>query len=123
MLKPYFQNETVTIYLGDCRETLPKLSNLIQTTVVTDPVWPNAIPELQGSDRPQELLTKMFDASASIPVVRAAVHLGCDSDPRFLQAVPDILPFFRTTWLRYSCPSKKGRLLCGSDRRRLSHDN
>jgi hypothetical protein len=43
------------------------------------------------------------------------VHLGSDSDPRFLSAVPDRWPFFRACWLDLACPSYKGRLLYTSD--------
>ena len=36
-MKPYFQNEWVTIYHGDCREILPLLSDI--SAVVTDPPY------------------------------------------------------------------------------------
>lgn len=111
---PYFQNELVTIYLGDCREILLNRSFGESYSLITDPVWPNPIPELEGSDRPEELLAEMFASLSRLPE-RAAIHLGTNSDPRFLRAVPDALPFFRTAWLRYSCPSRRGRLLQGAD--------
>lgn len=36
-MKPYFQDESVTIYHGDCREILPGLSGV--DLVLTDPPW------------------------------------------------------------------------------------
>ncbi|MEM6425385.1 MAG: DNA methyltransferase [Cyanobacteria bacterium P01_D01_bin.128] len=113
-MKPYYQNALITLYLGDCREILPNLAIDGAYSLITDPVWPNAIATLQGSDRPQELLAEMFGSLPRLPE-RAAIHLGTNSDPRFLTAVPSALPFFRTAWLRYSCPSRRGRLLQGSD--------
>jgi len=46
---------------------------------------------------------------------RLAVHLGCDSDPRFLAVVPTRYAFFRICWLRYIRAHYKGRLLYNSD--------
>jgi len=43
------------------------------------------------------------------------VQLGCDSDPRFLIAIPKYFKFLRTCWLRYACPTRKGRCLYGAD--------
>ncbi|GAG52137.1 unnamed protein product, partial [marine sediment metagenome] len=48
-------------------------------------------------------------------VKRLAIHLGCDTDPRFLSVVPFKYPFFRVCWLRYIRPHYKGRLLYNSD--------
>jgi hypothetical protein len=108
-MQPYFQNHLVTLYHGDCREVLPSL-HLQAPTVITDPVWPNALPQLQGGDRPCELFAEMLQV---VDPKRLAVHLGCDSDPLLL--APVTLPFFRVAWLRYSCPGRKGRLLQGAD--------
>src|SRR3990167_5528421 len=99
-----------TLYLGDCRDVLPEIGPV--DAVVTDPVWPNTKVEFQGSADPQKLLA---DAIALIEVKRLAIHLGCDSDPRFLQAVPDAWKFFRVVWLEIARPHYKGRLLYGSD--------
>ena len=46
---------------------------------------------------------------------RCAIHLGCDSDPRFLRAVPATLPFFRVAWLKIARVGYKGRLLMTGD--------
>ncbi|KKM01980.1 hypothetical protein LCGC14_1788910, partial [marine sediment metagenome] len=37
-MKPYFQDESVTIYHGDCREILPQLGPA--DVILTDPPWP-----------------------------------------------------------------------------------
>lgn len=96
-----------TLYLGDCREILP----LHADALITDPVWPNnTIPEFMGMDAAALIAAAM---NAPPEVKRAAIHLGCDSDPAVLSGVP--LPFFRVCWLRYARPHYKGRLLYGAD--------
>jgi len=81
--------------------------------VLTDPVWPNAAAEITGRSGPEELMHGMF---AVLPdVKRLAIHLGCDSDPRFLTTVPLKYEFFRVCWLRYIRAHYKGRLLYNSD--------
>lgn len=110
-LSPYYHDNYVTLYHGDCREILPEISlDLLNLSLITDPVWPNALPCLRGSDRPQALLTQMLAALAGNPI-RMALHLGSNSDPRFLGAVPASLPFFRDVKLEYVCPGKFGRFL------------
>jgi hypothetical protein len=115
-MQPYFENGSIRLYHGDCREILPSLKDLAFSnfSLLSDPVWPNAIAELQGSDRPFELLREMF-AALLFPPVRVALQIGCDSDPRILSAVPEEIPFFRVSWMRYACPGRKGRLLQGAD--------
>ena len=108
-MKPYFQDEAVTIYHGDCRDILPQLE--LVDTVITDPVWPNALPVF-GIDDPKRLFT---EACALMKTERIVVQLGCDSDPRFLTAVPQKFPALRTCWLDYACPSYKGRILYTGD--------
>lgn len=111
-MKPYYEHAGITIYHGDCREILPQLKSDVDT-VITDPVWPNCSPHLVGSDRPKELLGEMCMALPEAK--RLIIHLGCDSDPRFLSAVPESWPFLRLSWLRYACPTRKGRCLYGAD--------
>ena len=113
-MKLYFQNNFVKLYHGDAREAASVIPSG-KISLITDPVWPNSIRCLAGSDRPQELLSEMFQAYESLDIHRTAIHLGTDSDPRFLNAVPQSLKFFRTANLRYCCPGKKGRLLQGHD--------
>ena len=107
-MKPYYQEGGVTIYHGDCREILPSIE--VEDAMITDPVWPNAHVELVGRKDPEGLLRQMCEV---IPagVKRLVVQLGCDSDPRFLSAVPSSWPFMRVCWLDYARPSYKGRLL------------
>ena len=83
-------------------------------TIYCDPVWPNnALPEFAHFN-PRQLF-----ASAAVHFPRLAkrvlVHLGCDSDPRILDGVPDCLPFFRVVNLRYARPHFKGRVLYDRD--------
>jgi len=112
-VKPYWRNKEheLTIYCGDAREILPGLA--VETCCV-DPVWPNALPELAGADDPEHLFADICEALPK-SVERLIVHLGCDSDPRFLQRVPERFPFFRVATLDYARPSYKGRLLYGFD--------
>ena len=110
-MKPFYQDEWVTIYHGDCREILPQLEAI--ETIITDPVWPNTKAQLRGSEDPLSLFSEM--TSALPEVKRIVVQLGCDSDPRFLLAIPSSWPFLRVVWLRYANPSYKGRLLLSAD--------
>jgi len=106
-MKPYFQEDGITIYHGDCREVLPSLS---ADAVITDPVWPNsAFPNISD---PRKLLA---EALALCDVTRVVIHLGCNSDPRFLSAVPERWSFFRACWLEIACPNYLGRLLYTAD--------
>lgn len=110
-IKPYYKQDGITIYCGDCREILLELEGL--ETVITDPVWPNTIVDLPGADRPTELFHEMCMALPRAD--RLIVQLGCDSDPRFLAAIPSSWKFLRVCWLDYARPSYKGRLLYTGD--------
>ena len=108
----YYREPSGVIYCGDCREILPLLNDY--QTVLTDPVWPNALPSLIGSENPYELFRdamSLINESAE----RVIVHLGVDSDPRFLSGVPTRFNFFRVVQLRYGLPSYKGRILYDRD--------
>jgi len=107
--KPYYDEDGITIYHADCRDIL---CDLRADTIITDPVWPNATVPLAGSDDPYRLLSNALWRT-SCP--RLAVQLGCDSDPRFLGAVPPHYPFFRTCWLELARVGYKGRLLMTGD--------
>jgi site-specific DNA-methyltransferase (adenine-specific) len=89
VIQPYYQDEWVTIYHGDCREILPELVPV--ETVITDPVWPNCAPDLPGKENPQRLFNEML--SVLPPAERLVIHLGCDTDPRFLSGIPIVYPF------------------------------
>jgi hypothetical protein len=106
---PYYEHAGIRIYCGDCRQILPQLE---AECIITDPVWPNSV--FATIENPSKLLGEAL-AAARESVERIAIHLGCDSDPRFLATVPDRWPFFRVCWLDYARPSYKGRLLYGSD--------
>jgi site-specific DNA-methyltransferase (adenine-specific) len=106
-VKPYYEDERATIYHGDCREILPQLEPA--DAVITDPVWPNAKVPMFGQKDPLAMFGAMWEALPGLPK-RAAIQLGCDSDPRFLAAVPVGLPFFRVAWLEVVRMSYKGRL-------------
>jgi site-specific DNA-methyltransferase (adenine-specific) len=108
-MRPYYQDQSITIYHGDCREILPALAAQPDTCIV-DPVWPNSV--FPGVENPQRLFAEMCE---QLTVARLVVHLGCNSDPRFLVSVPERYGFLRVCWLRYACPSYRGRILVGSD--------
>jgi DNA methylase len=112
-MKPYFERDGIALYHGDCLEVIPDLE-AEPTVVITDPVWPNAVDSLAGSGDPAGLLASML---ASLPesVSRLVIQIGCDSDPRFLGAVPDRWPFLRSCFLEYVRPYYKGRLLYTND--------
>jgi len=112
---PYYDHNGITIYHGDCREILPDLDQA--GLLLADPVWPNASVEMFGSDNPYKMFHKMWRilwAFEKLPA-RAAIQLGCDSDPRFLNAIPSELEFFRTVNLEISRKGYKGRLLMTGD--------
>lgn len=113
-MRPYYEDiaSGITIYCGDARAIVPQLDRA--DAIITDPVWPNALPTLAGADDPAGLFAAV---AADFPRLapRLVVHLGADSDPRFLAGVPAALPFIRVCWLEYAVPGYKGRLLYDSD--------
>lgn len=114
-MTPYYERSGITLYCGDAREILPHLEAAPDHgVVITDPVWPNAPAGVFGVADPAALF---LDVAAHFPRLarRVVVHLGCMSDPRFLAGVPAELPYVRTCWLRYACPSYCGTVLNGGD--------
>jgi hypothetical protein len=110
-----YAEDGVRLYRGDCRGILGHLDlSPSGTVIITDPVWPNAQPGLFGVAEPYALF---LEVAALFPAVcrRAVVQLGCNSDPRFLSAVPASMPFVRACWLRYACPSYAGTVLKSGD--------
>lgn len=114
------------IYHGNSLMLLPRLLMcdpeverhrcLSDISVITDPVWPNTSVQLAGSDDPCGLLdAALYRLRERRGVRRIAIHLGCDSDPRFLKAVPDDWPFFRVVHLELARMGYKGRLLMTGD--------
>jgi len=114
MNTPYYSKDGIILYCADSRELLPEFQDQSFDVVLTDPVWPNAVASLAGSDDPAGLFAS---AAQHFPRLckRAVVQLGCDSDPRFLLGMPAEMRFFRLCWLGYSMPSYKGRVLYQAD--------
>lgn len=111
-MKSYYEEPGITIYHGDARQIVASLGYLPGESVITDPVWPNsAFPDVEN---PQQLLSDVL-AFANEQTKRIVIHLGCNSDPRFLAAVPSAYPFFRVCWLELACPNYVGRLLYTAD--------
>ena len=108
-MQPYYQEPGITIYHGDARDII---ASIAAEAIVTDPVWPNSVfPKVAD---PQKLLGEVL-SSVDESVQRVTVHLGCDSDPRFLCAVPLRWPFVRVCDLDYALPTYKGRIVQGGD--------
>ena len=105
-----FSIDGVSLYRGDSRKILPEILAGKKVVVLTDPVWPNAIPQLAGFADPIGLLRDTLAAIAPF-CDRLAIQMGCNSDPRFLAAVPSEFEFFRTVHMKYVCPYYRGRLL------------
>jgi site-specific DNA-methyltransferase (adenine-specific) len=103
-VKPYYEESGITIYNADCREVLPQIE---AEAIITDPVWPNCEHIFPGIDA-QRLL---HEALSVAKVDRATIHLGNNSDPRFLQAVPTRFKFLRVCYLEYACVGYMGRIL------------
>ena len=111
-MRPYYEHGGITIYHGDCREVLPQLGTV--DLVLTDPVWPNALPELQGSENPLGLWMQAVDVFPD--AARIVVWLGCQSDPGFMAAIDrKRYPFLRMMYLRRAVPSYNGRCLVTGD--------
>lgn len=104
MISPYYADEWVTIYCGDARQILPEMAAGSAHVILTDPPWPGyTVPGLIGSDHAEELFREV---ACHFPRIcdRLMVVLGCDTDPRFLRAVPESLDFQRVIWLRRTPP-------------------
>jgi DNA methylase len=104
--RPYYQDDLVTLYRGDAHQ----FAGLRADSIITDPIWPNAT-VFKHKD-PYGLLCSVLEG---LYANRVVIHLGCDSDPRFLCAVPKRWQFIRVCNLRYAVPSYKGRLLYTGD--------
>lgn len=109
-MKPYYSEDGITIYLGDCREVLPQLEAV--ESIITDPVWPNCPAGLLiGSDDPHSLFAQ-FWIIVKKPA-RAVFVMRHDSDPRMLNPVD--LPYARSVQLPYVMPGYIGRWLGGDE--------
>ena len=112
MTRPYYEDTKagIVIYHGDAREVLPGLA---ADVLLTDPVWPNAHPDLAGAADPYGLFEDAL--AVAPPVKRLVIWLGCQSDPRFLLAVPRSWPFLRMQYGSRAVPSYNGRCLVSGD--------
>lgn len=116
-MKPYYEHGGITIYHGDCRDVLPELGKVDAApfAMITDPVWPNCPPGLLiGQEDPKGLLQSALRLVEN-EIVRAAIVLRSDSDPRFLEAVPRSWPFVCTQAMSYAVPMYLGRVLGGTE--------
>jgi hypothetical protein len=111
-LKPYYSDDWCTIYHGDCRVVLPDLEGFTDT-IITDPVWPNAHPDLAGSEDPLGLFRETLRVLPKAK--RLCVWLGVQSDPRFLRVVPKRWTFLRKCYMRRAVPHYNGRCLVSGD--------
>lgn len=108
----------IKLYLGDCRAILPALRvEPARGVVVTDPVWPDAPPEMFGVSGLTATRQLLGESARWWPALaeRALVILGCGSDPRVLSVLPDELVFQRVSWCRYARPIPRGDKLLTSD--------
>ena len=100
------------VICGDCVAVMKLIPDKAIDIVVTDPPWPG---------HKVKFVVDEYDtfARAAAQIARIArrlvVHLGCDTDPRFLKTVPESMPFIRVCWLRYVPVRYKGNILWGSD--------
>lgn len=95
------------IHRGDARYNLHLADGM--KTMITDPIWPNC-QRVFDCDDPYKLLSETIDALPK-SVERIVIVLGCDSDPRFLTAVPDRFPYLKNCFLEFCQPTYKGRNL------------
>jgi len=78
-MRPYYQDEWVTIYHGDCREILPQLDVKVDL-VLTDPPYPDQHPEYGNSDisilnglNCRQLI--FWSPKATFPLDYTAIHI------------------------------------------------
>ena len=111
-MKPYYSEDGITIYHGDCVELLQ--DDFRCDSLITDPIWPNSARVFPGV-KPKQLLEAALLRLDHQVTRRVVIHMGIDSDPRFLCAVPSEWPFIRKCDLDYARPTYKGRLVQGGD--------
>lgn len=109
MVTPYYQDEWVTIYHGDCRDILPALDKA--DCLFTDPPWVN-LTQGMNTDDPIGLFSEMCDMIFPGPA-RAVIILGCDTDPRITNPIQ--LDYFNTVWVKRTPPFFKGSKFIGAD--------
>jgi hypothetical protein len=106
----FYEEPGLQIYNAD---SLVEAASLAEVeAIITDPVWPNSV--FPNVREPEKLFREVLHALPA-SVERIVVQLGCDSDPRFLRAVPERFSFFRFCSLEYAQVGYKGRLLQTGD--------
>jgi len=110
-VRPYYSHGGIELYCGSALEVLPDLKAV--DVILTDPVWPNAHPDLAGAEDPETLLAAALEVAPESK--RLIIWLGCQSDPRFLRAVPRGWEFLRSCYLSRAVPSYNGRCLVTGD--------
>lgn len=102
------------VICGDARELAGAFQPRGPTVLLTDPVWPNRSKDLFPGVDAAELLREVLEQLVG-KVSHVVLHVGCTTDPRFAAAVPAHWPFWRTCWLDYDVPVRRGQSLIGSD--------
>ena len=97
------------LYRGDAREIVSTLGAV--DAVITDPVWPHCEHVFPGIDA----LGLCGQVLRLCQALRVVLHLGINSDPRFLQCVPEQWPFLRICYLEYAVVGYVGRFLRDAD--------
>jgi len=109
LVQPYYEDAWTVVYHADAVILMDQLGPV--ESIITDPIWPNGQKAFPGVDAEALLRSVLLGARAD----RVVIQIGCNSDPRFLEAVPVRWPFFRVCWLEYVKPSYIGRLLYTGD--------
>lgn len=104
----------IEVVCGDARQLARTFVPQQPTVVITDPVWPNRSDKLFPGVDAASLLRDVLEALVG-KVSHVVVQVGCTTDPRFLEAVPPAWPFWRTCWLRYAVPTRRGGTLISGD--------
>lgn len=110
---------TQTVICGDAIELAKRFEPTGPTVLITDPVWPNRAETLfPGVDAFRLLahVLMLLERHRAL-ITHLVFHVGCTTDPRFMNAVPHYpeWKFWRTCWLDYQVPVKRGNTLIASD--------
>lgn len=108
---PFDENTIVT---GDARRILPQIPGDHVDLILTDPVWPDAKPELPG----KKIAAEIFEYAARffhLIAPRVIIHLGLKTDPRILAGLSQKMPFVQVCWLRWIPPSYRGPIMVSAD--------
>lgn len=110
-MRPFYEDELVTLYCADSRDMLSEMADvLICESVITDPVWPNAPKMVPGHDEHEALMREVSTCLIG-RARRLVVHLGSTSDPRWLVNIDSRWPFLCAQHLEFAMPSYRGRAL------------